>query len=99
MRTSISSIIWSTPTKPIQANSTKKKKKKPNPYPNIIYIKSQQQLKNKENKGNNHEILRENKKTYTFFLKIEEEMMKKNGGFWEKHGEFERDMNGQDNEQ
>ena len=21
-----------------------------------------------------------------------------NGGFWEKHGEFERDMNGQDNE-
>ena len=33
------------------------------------------------------------------FLKIEVEMMKNNGGFWEKHSEFVREMNKQDNEQ
>ena len=64
----------------------------------ITYLKSHQQLKNQENKGSKHEILRENKKTHTFFLKIKVEMMKKNSGLWEKHGEFERDMNEQDNE-
>ena len=32
-------------------------------------------------------------------MKIEVEMMKNNGGFWEKHGEFVREMNKQDNEQ
>ena len=41
-------------------------KNKPNPYLNIIYTKSQQQLKNPRNQGNKHEILRENKKTHTF---------------------------------
>ena len=33
------------------------------------------------------------------FLKIEEEMMKKNGGFLWEHSEFMRDRNEQDNEQ
>ena len=32
-------------------------------------------------------------------MKIEVEMSKKNGGFWEEHGEFERELKGQDNEQ
>ena len=32
------------------------------------------------------------------FLKFEEEMMKKMVDFWEKHGEFVREMNGKDNE-
>ena len=33
------------------------------------------------------------------FLKIEVEMLKKNGGFWEEHDEFEKGLKGQDNEQ
>ena len=40
-----------------------------------------------------------NKKTHTFFLKIEVEIMKNNGGFCEKQGEFKREMKWQDNEQ
>ena len=32
-------------------------------------------------------------------MKIEVEMLKKNGGFWEEHGEFEKGLKGQDNEQ
>ena len=43
-------------------------------------------------------MYRENKKTHTFFLKIEVEMMNNNGGFCEKHGGFERGINGKDNE-
>ena len=42
----------------------------PNPYSNIIYTKSQQQLKNPRNHGNKHEILRENKKTHTFSWRL-----------------------------
>ena len=45
-----------------------------------------------------YEMYRENKKTHTFFLKIEVEMMNNNGGFCEKHGGFERGINGKDNE-
>ena len=32
-------------------------------------------------------------------MKIEVEISKKNGGFWEEHGEFERELKGKDNEQ
>jgi len=32
-------------------------------------------------------------------LMIEVEMMNNNGGFYEKHGGFERGINGEDNEQ
>ena len=39
-----------------------------------------------------------NKKTHTFFLKIEVEMMSNNGDFREWHSEFERGLNGEDNE-
>ena len=46
-----------------------------------------------------HEIFSENKKTLTFFLEIEVEMMKKNECFWEWHGEFERELKRQNNEQ
>ena len=48
---------------------------------NITYLKSQQKLKNQVKKGSNHEILRENKKTHTFFLKIKVEMMSNNDDF------------------
>ena len=47
--------------------------------------------KSEKKQGHKHEILSENKKTYTFFLKIKVEMMNKNGGFSEKHGGFESD--------
>ena len=64
-----------------------------------IYLKSQQQLTNQEIQGKEHEILRKNKKTHTFFLKIEVEMMSNNGDFCEEHGGFERGSIGEDNEQ
>ena len=32
-------------------------------------------------------------------MKIEVEMLKKNGGFWDEHGEFEKGLKEQDNEQ
>ena len=51
-------------------------------YPNHIrtsffFSKTQQKHKIQEIKGLKHEILWENKKTHTLFLKIGEEMMKK----------------------
>ena len=48
-----------------------------------INLKSQKQLTNQEVQGKEHEILRKNKKTHTFFLKIEVEMMSNNGDFCE----------------
>ena len=44
-------------------------------------------------------MLSENKKTHTFFLKIEIEMMKKMVDLWVKHGESVRETNEEDNEQ
>ena len=43
--------------------------------------------------------LGKNKKTHTFFLKIEVEMMSNNEDFCEEHGGFERGSIGEDNEQ
>ena len=40
-----------------------------------------------------------NKKTHTFFLKIEVEMMSNNGDFCEEHGGFKRGSTGEDNKQ
>ena len=63
-----------------------------------INLKSQYHLTNQEVQGKEHEILRKNKKTHTFFLKIEVEMMSNNGDFCEEHGGFERGSIGEDNE-
>ena len=66
MRASISSIILSKPTKPLQANSTKITQ----PMFKHTYRKTQQQLKNPRNQVYNHEILRENKKAHTFSWRL-----------------------------
>ena len=67
-----------------KTHSNKLNKNNPTHIRIIAYLKSPQQLKNQENKGSKHEELKENKKTHTFFLKIEVEMMKNNGGFGER---------------
>ena len=72
---------------------------KPNPYSKLKLFKTKHQLKNQRNQGKKHEIFSENKKTHTFFLKIEVEMMSNNGGLCEKHGGFKGGINGEDNEQ
>ena len=53
MKTCKTSIILSTSTTPIQQTQ----QNKPNPYSNIPFFKSQQQLKNQEIKGYKHEML------------------------------------------
>ena len=64
-----------------------------------IYLKTQQQLTNQEIQGKEHETYSENKKTHSFFLKIEVEMMKKMVDVWVKHGESMSETNEEDNEQ
>ena len=63
---------------------------KPNPYSKLKLFKTKHQLKNQRNQGKKHEIFSENKKTHTFFLTIEVEMMNSNGGLCEKHGGYKR---------
>ena len=53
METCKTSIILSISTKAIQ----KTQQNKPNPYSNITFLESQQQLKNQEIKGYKHEML------------------------------------------
>ena len=53
---------------------------------------------NQEIQGKEYEILSDSKKIHTFFLEIEVEMLKKIEVFRERHGEFERGSNREDNE-
>ena len=97
MKTCETSIILSKTIDPIQQTQ----QNKPNTYLNITFFKSEQLKKKKKTRNQRlwtWNTLRKIESPY-LFLKFEEEMMMKMVDFWEKHGEFVREMNGQDNEQ
>ena len=93
MKTCKTSIILSKSTKPIKQT---RQKKLPKPYSNIIYSNLNKNSKIKKSKAVTMKYLRKTENSY-LFLKFEVEMKKKNGA-WREHGEFVREMNGQDNE-
>ena len=71
-------VLWASNNQNQQNTYNKLNKDIPKPYSNVIFFsKTQQKHKIQEIKGLKHEILWENKKTHTLFLKIGEEMMKK----------------------